>query len=224
MKYSRWLTSLLLLTALTACQLPSGSRDAPERFQLTLSDPASPTEQVVWDGEHGILFVDRPHPAPGYGTARIAYQTAPHQLRYYRDSRWADTPDRMLEAALIAALEGSGLFRAVVGRPSTLSPDYYLATDLLHLVQRFDSDAQTSVTLLRLRVRLLDLDRERIVGTKTVDVRVPAPSADAAGGVAAANRALEQAVDQVRQFLASALTNGNAEPAAPAVFRYHSGS
>lgn len=226
MNHLRFLTSIMLLAVLAGCQLTPGSQQAPDRYQLVLADSesGSASEQVAWSGEHGVLFVDRPRVAPGYDTSRIAYQTTPYQLRYYRDSRWTDTPDRMLEPALIAALEDTGLFRAVIGRPSTLAADYRLSTDLLHLVQRFDADQQNSATLLRLRLRLLDLDQERIVDTATVEVSITAPSADAAGGVAAANRALKQAAQQVRDFTARALANEGSDSTEPAVFHYRSGS
>ncbi len=192
----------LLALALSACQLPPvGGRASPQLYQLALDE--SPVTAASGEG-NGILVIERPQAAPGYDTARIAYQVAAHELRYYRESRWADTPSRMLEPALVDALESSGLFRAVVSPTSTVAPDYQLATDLLLVQQRFDSDGNSHARL-RMRITLLDLRSDEVLGTRMIDIRKPAPTPDASGGVIAANQALQEAVRQLQPFIKNLL-------------------
>jgi cholesterol transport system auxiliary component len=55
---------------------------------------------------------------------------------------------------------------------------------------------------LVLRVQLVDVRDRRLLGGDTLRLEQPAPSDDAAGGVAAANALLEQAVRQIGTFCA----------------------
>jgi cholesterol transport system auxiliary component len=194
------LRALMLVTPLlllAACQVPPvGGRGAPALYQLTL-EKALPQRAAEDSGT--VLLVERPQAAPGYDTPMIAYQTEAHQLRYYSRSRWADTPSRMVEPALVEALEQSGLFQAVVSPPSTVQPDLRLVTDMLQIRQIFE-DEKTSHTQLRMRLRLVDLHRDSVLGSRMLEITEPAASPDAAGGVQAANAALLHAVEEVQSF------------------------
>jgi len=53
---------------------------------------------------------------------------------------------------------------------------------------------------LTLRAQLTDLRGKRVVASKVIEEVESAPSEDAAGGVAAANEALQRALEQVAEF------------------------
>ena len=63
------------------------------------------------------LIVSPPHAAAGFDSQRIMYVRHADQLEYFAHNEWIDTPARMLAPLIVAAVERSGAFRAVVQMP-----------------------------------------------------------------------------------------------------------
>jgi cholesterol transport system auxiliary component len=61
---------------------------------------------------------------------------------------------------------------------------------------------------LALRVQLIDLKQQRIIGTRDFEVFEDAPSDDAYGGVIATNRATAKLLEQLAAWV-STIINGN---------------
>ena len=90
--------------------------------------------------------------------------------------------------------------RVVKTRPARDGSGCRLRIDLDEFIQRF-TGAQTSVGHVELRGSLLAPRTEALVAEKIFTVEVPAPSADAAGGVIALRRGVNQVAVDVAQWL-----------------------
>ena len=116
----------------------------------------------------------------------------------------------MVQDAMVRALERSGLFSAVLAAPAAVPPDYSLESDALSVLQSFDGG--TSQTVIELSIRLVDLRKSRLLAVQRLSASVPA-EANPAGGVAAANRALAQMLDQLVELTRNAVDcSGPAPP------------
>ncbi len=146
-----------------------------------------------------VLVVSEPRAEAGFDTPAIAYTRSPQQLEYYTQSRWADTPARLIKPMLIQQLDDSRLFHAVVPAPS-VGGDLRLDVNIIRLQQELLS--RPSQVRLVLRAKLVDIATSHILGTQLFEVVEPAPSDDAVGAVQAAGRAVQQALTQVRTFVA----------------------
>ncbi|MCV2360570.1 ABC-type transport auxiliary lipoprotein family protein [Paucibacter sp. TC2R-5] len=136
------------------------------------------------------LRINPPQAAAGFDSRRIIYLREPYRLDYFAKHEWADTPARMLAPLLLAAFEAGGGFRAVFAAPSAAAADFSLDTELIRLQQDFSHIP--SQLRLTLRASLLDNATRRVLASREFDVREAAPSEDAAGGVIAANQALQK--------------------------------
>lgn len=149
---------------------------------------------------------------PGYDTPQIAYRKSPFELDYFADNRWADAPARMLTPLLARAVEEGGSFHAVLQGPSVATADFRLDAELVRLVQDFS--APPSREELVLRVQLTDVRGRKVVAARVFEEVEPAPTDNAAGGVIAANVALQRALPRVVEFLRDE-ANGPTGRAAP---------
>ncbi|NVO04752.1 MAG: membrane integrity-associated transporter subunit PqiC, partial [Rhodoferax sp.] len=100
-----------------------------------------PASQPRADGArqpgHRVLLVEVPHAAPGYDSARMVYVRQALTQEAYAHSVWVDTPARMLAPLLVAHLQKSAPFRAVLLAPSAARADHRLDTSILRLQQDF---------------------------------------------------------------------------------------
>jgi len=147
-----------------------------------------------------VLFVAIPQANGAYDTARIAYMQQQYGLRYYTRSSWADTPARMLAPLMAEALNASGQFQALYATPGQVSADLRLDSELLRFHQDFTR--QPSEMHVTLRAQLVDLGAQRVIASRTFDIREAAPSEDTYGGVIAANRAVAQLLEELAAFCA----------------------
>ena len=150
------------------------------------------------------LLVGSVRAAAGYDSPRFVYVRKAHELQYYATARWIDTPARMFVPLAAQALERTGAFRAVVRAPTAAASELQLDLELIRLQHEF------TVTPSRVRVTLqavlVDSASRRVVDSRRFDVSVTAPSDDPAGGVAAANQAVHQALSELAAFCAAATT------------------
>lgn len=133
------------------------------------------------------------------GTAvlyRLAYADE-RQLRAYALARWTMPPAELVQQRLRAALSRQ---RAVL-RPGEGALEV-LHLELEEFSQVFESPGQ-SQGLLRLRATVLQgtPSGDKLVAQRSVVVRHPAPSADAAGGARALAGATDAAVAELAQWL-----------------------
>lgn len=189
-KYLTCWMAALLLTGCTAFSAPK-----VENTHLYLLD-ATPADQVAGQRRDLVLAVSQPDSWPGFDTPQMAYLRQPLALQYFATHRWADTPSRMLKPLLVRALEPH--FRAVVQAPGILPADLRLDTEIVKLQQNFS--VKPGRIQLILRAQLTDVKNKRVIATKLFDETENTDSDDAYGGVLAANRALQRALQHLVEF------------------------
>jgi cholesterol transport system auxiliary component len=148
------------------------------------------------------LSVGPPHAAAGFDSQRIMYTRTAGQLEYFAHSEWIATPARMLAPLIVAAVEASGAFRAVVQTPSAATGDMRLDTEILRLQHEFLSTP--SRVRITLRAYLMDSLTRRVIASREFDAVVAAASEDASGGVIATNLAVQAVLANLAAFCAEA--------------------
>jgi cholesterol transport system auxiliary component len=166
----RALVALALLAA--GC---AGLQPPPARPVHVYVLDAAPAPAPAAPGPAPAVSV--PRARPGFDTAQMAYVRRPHELEYFADNRWADTPARMLAPLLARAAE----------RMACRRPALRLDSELVRLLQDFT--VRPSRVRLTLRVELTDAASRRRLAARELDEAEDAPSDDPYGGVVAANRA-----------------------------------
>ncbi|MGP1678586.1 MAG: ABC-type transport auxiliary lipoprotein family protein [Burkholderiales bacterium] len=148
------------------------------------------------------LIIDPPHAAAGFDSPRIIYVRETHKLEYFAHSEWVDPPARMLAPLLVAAIEHTGAFRAVVLTPSAASGELRLDTEIIRLQHEFGSPP--SRVRFTLRAYLVEDKTRRVLAWREFEAVVPAASENPYGGVVAANRAVQTVLEELAAFCAGA--------------------
>lgn len=176
--------------------VPRGQLNArQERTAVPPFAPIAPTTAPM-------LVVNVPRAAAGFDSARIIYTRQPQRLEYFARSEWVDTPARMLAPLMVTALAERGAFRAVVQAPSTAVGDLRLDTLVLRLQQEFG--APPSRVRFTLRAQLIDDKTHRVMASRDFEAAASAASEDPAGGVAAAQIAVQAVIGELSAFCADA--------------------
>jgi cholesterol transport system auxiliary component len=184
--------TLLLAGACGVLQAPQVQ--APAVYLLEAPAAAGPgLPKQDW-----VLAVSAPRAWPGFDTPQMAYVERPHELAYFMKNRWADAPARMLAPVLLRTLGSDGRFAAVVPATGGVPADLRLDTEIVRLFQDFG--ARPSRAQLTLRAQLVDLHTKRVLATQEFNEFETAASDDAAGGAAAANRALGRVLGRIVAF------------------------
>jgi cholesterol transport system auxiliary component len=136
---------------------------------------------------------------------RLGYED-PYQLRPYAFARWSAAPGQLIRQRLRDVL---GRERPVLDQSAAAAlarrggtPPPVLRVELEEFSQLFDSPHE-SQGVLRLRATLLENTGggERLLAQRSFDVRRPAPSADAPGGVRALTAAVDAAAADIAAWL-----------------------
>lgn len=204
---SRLAAAGLCIIALCACGALRPEAAPPHQAYYALdiplrtapaAAPAAPT-----------LIVNLPYAVAGFDSARIIYVRETHKPEYFAHSAWIDPPARMLSPLLVAAVENTGAFRAVVQKPGTATGDLRLDTEIIRLQQDFR--AVPSRAHFTLRAYLVEEKTRRVIAWREFDAAVPAASEDAYGGVVAANRAVGIVLENLAIFCAEEARIASAE-------------
>ena len=155
------------------------------------------------------LIVSPPHAAAGFDSRRIMYVRHADQLEYFAHNECVDTPARMLAPLIVAAVERSGAFRAVVQTPSPAAGEMRLDTEILRLQHEFLS--APSRVRFTLRASLVESVTRRVIASHEFEAAVPAASDDPYGGVVAANRAVQTVLENLAIFCAEAARSARME-------------
>ena len=208
------LAALSLCLLQTSCALLS-NQATPALRTYTLDGEASvpastPVPSATPLRARPVLLVEVPHAAPGFDSARMVYVRQPLTQEVFAHSVWIDTPARMLAPLLVARLQQSGQFGAVLLAPSAAKAGLRLDSSVLRLQQDF-LHSPSSVRLTW-QVSLMDNSTREVLAWRTVDVVRTAASEDAAGGAQAAQAATQEGLRQVADFLQAALASLPAQP------------
>lgn len=144
------------------------------------------------------LLVSMPNAQHGLDSTRMIYTKKAHEIDYFAQNKWVDSPARMLSPLLVKALESTNKFRAVVATRSMVTANLRLDTEIIRLQQEFlNSPSQIHITM---RAQLIDIGAKRVLATRIFDVTEVAASDDPYGGVVAANRAIKNILLQIADF------------------------
>ena len=144
------------------------------------------------------LTVSTPIASAGFGSTHIVYQRQAHELEHFALNQWVDTPVQMLMPLMVRTLESSGAFRAVVRGSTAAISELRLDTELIRLQQEF----YTSPSHVRLTMRavMVDAATRRVMASREFVASVASQSEDPAGGVVAANLAVQNVLSQISKF------------------------
>lgn len=203
---NRWVQRLALgaaLLTLTACSaLRPAASQPPVFYSLDgqLNQTAPPTQGIAAQSLP-TLIVNPAQAASGFDSQRIIYVHEDHKLEYFAHSEWVDPPARMLGPLLVAAIDKVGAFGTVVLSPVSVSGALRLDTQIIRLQQNF----QTSPSRVQftLRAYLSDEKTRVVLAWREFSAEATATSDNAQGGVNAANRAVQDVLAQLAQFLAT---------------------
>lgn len=196
----------LLLVLLGACGILDATREPQPAFYSLYGARPGPlpasASPAPWSITAPTLIVNPPHAAAGFDSRRIIYTREPHQLEYFAHSEWVDTPARMIAPSIVAALEDTGAFRAVVLTPSAAAGDLRLNVEILRLQQEFGS--APSRVRFTLRAYMVDNETRQVLAWREFDEIVAARQDNPYGGVVAANDAVKKVMERLASFYAEA--------------------
>ncbi|AYD67216.1 hypothetical protein C4E15_04680 [Achromobacter spanius] len=138
---------------------------------------------------------------------RVGDSAAP---RAYATFRWASSPSELVRQRITDRLSRQGAVLA--DRVNLQMPQLQLT--LMQFEQVYADDGQSSEGRILLQAVLLN--GRNVVDQKRIQVRVPTPTQDAAGGVAALRQATDEASDQLAQWLAATVRSASAATSEPA--------
>ena len=178
------LTTVGLLAALAAggCSVLQPSAPVQAHFYALQSNPTPLTLPPRIAPGRGLptLIVNPPQSAPGFDSARIIFVRSDNQLEYFAHSEWVEPPARMLGPLLVAAIENTNTFGAVVLMPASASGELRLNTELVRLQHNFKT--KPSRVQLALRVHLLDDRTRKVLQWREFQTETVAPSDTPQGG------------------------------------------
>lgn len=196
----------LIFVLLGGCgSLPSTSASPPSFYMLdnVRSAPIARSETPAAERVAApTLIVSPPHAASGFDSQRIIYMRDAHRLEYYAHSEWVDPPARMLAPLIVATLENSGTFRAVVLTPSAAAGDLRLDTEIIRL--QHDLDRQPSKVRFTLRAYIVDNTTRQVLAWREFDESTPVTRETPYGSVVAANHAVHAVLENLAAFCAGA--------------------
>lgn len=184
------------LFALGACGVAPQSRDVAA-YDFGPAAPAKADAKISVN----LTLMDITAPA-WMDSANLHYRLAyadPARPLAYANSRWVMPPAGLLTQRLRAALQQASK-AAVLSPTDGVRTDYVLRVDLEEFSQVFDA-ADKSRGVLRLQARLVR--GNALAAQQTFSVELPAPSANAEGGVRALSQASDEAGRRIADWLAA---------------------
>ena len=190
--------ALLVLAAGCGSLLPK-STPPPQLYSLD-GAPAAPAAAAPASAP--TLMVHMPRAAAGFDSHRMIYVREPHRLEYFAHSEWVDSPARMLAPLIVDAAGRAPGIRVALPASAGAAADGRLLARVVRLQQDFSQ--QPSQVRFTLQLSLLDDATRQVVDSAEFDETVAAPSDDPAGGVAAANQAVQRVLQALSRFCAQA--------------------
>jgi len=160
--------------------------------------PSEPPRSEGAGAASATLLIVTPRTQRAYDTTQMAYALRDHEIAYYRDHEWGATPSEMMQPLLMATLERTRRFAAVLAVPYGGRSTYVLQTQIGELVQDFTQP--TVAVRIAMHVQLTHTVSRRVV-SKEIVVTEPMSQRSPQAGIAAANRATGKALRQVAQFV-----------------------
>ncbi|MDH6153713.1 MULTISPECIES: ABC-type transport auxiliary lipoprotein family protein [Paraburkholderia] len=185
----------LCVVAFSACTLFSPVKMDMKKYVLENIPLDLPSEQT----HPATLLVLIPEAEPIYATTQMAYTTQAHQIAYFSQNEWAETPPRMIQPLIVETLRQTRYFSDVLSAPHFGHHTFVLHTEILTLKQDFTSDP--AILQFAMRVSLSLEATNQVIATRELSVRVPMRDGNAAAGVAAANEAMAKLLRELASLV-----------------------
>ncbi len=196
---------LLASLFLTGCSLAPIKSPPISAYQLDSRYATSP--YIYRHQTQTTLLVSEPVADPGYQTDAMIYVMKPYQLRSFSYNRWVSPPSDMLMSVLSTRLRQMNYFKAVVAPPFGGATDYRLDTQLIAFQQEFLNPVSQFHIILQ--ATLIDNHNNKIMASRQFEKIIPAQSNDPYSGVLAANKAVDNLIDQIAQFCVQSSKRGH---------------
>ncbi|HEV2613892.1 MAG TPA: ABC-type transport auxiliary lipoprotein family protein [Gammaproteobacteria bacterium] len=181
---------------LTGCSPFQPIAVSPKTTYL-LNDPTIGQNDVMSHSKKNLL-VSIPSAPRWLNTSEMAYQTSSSEINYYAENEWAAPPALMLEPIIAHALSQSGLYGVVVQAPFGGNADRRLDVQIITMQQDFTKNP--SVYNLVLQAQLINMVTGDIIRGQRFSYTIPTETNNPAGGVKAANKAIEEWIPQLIAF------------------------
>ncbi len=196
MKMRRALLILTLTTVLAGCGIGRVA-SPPSVFDLGLD--AKPVPALPARAPIALSLQAAPALSDTSMIWRVGDSAAP---KAYATFRWASSPSELVRQRITDRLSRQG--PVLADRVNLQMPQLQLS--LMQFEQVYAEDGQSSEGRVLLQAVLLN--GRNVVDQKRIQVQAPAPTQDAAGGVAALRQATDEAADQLAQWLADVTRQG----------------
>lgn len=196
MKMRRALLILTLTTVLAGCGIGRVA-SPPSVFDLGLD--AKPVPALPARAPIALSLQAAPTLSDTSMIWRVGDSAAP---KAYATFRWASSPSELVRQRITDRLSRQG--PVLADRVNLQMPQLQLS--LMQFEQVYAEDGQSSEGRVLLQAVLLN--GRNVVDQKRIQVQAPAPTQDAAGGVAALRQATDEAADQLAQWLADVARQG----------------
>ena len=149
------------------------------------------------------LTINTTKAAAGFDSKQMLYKRNTHQIEHFAHNEWVDTPANMLQSLLMVSLENTGNFKAVVPKTSAIKSEIKLESQVITLIQNFNT--KPSKVDFGLRVSLINSETNQVIASQLFMEQAVTNSDTPAGGVSAANEAVNIALQKVGLFVKQAL-------------------
>jgi len=194
---------LAVLLQTSACSIIKPPK-RPDILTFVLDAPMPAASEGVAQGnsqtgETRVLRVSTMASSGVYDTSQMAYSKKPEEIKYFATHRWAEPPPEMLIPILIAGLERTAHFPALIGPSSRAPGDLMLETQLLSFRQDFGgSKPQFHATV---RASIMNAKNGAILGSpRTFDIVEPMDEEKPTAGVRAAGRAAAKLAEEIALY------------------------
>ena len=123
---------------------------------------------------------------------KMCYTEFQNRVYSYTQSQWQETPNNFLTQELLKNMRDSNLFKTVLSSKSRSKSDLILESSIDEFMQYYSDDAKKLHVDVAITLTLIDAKDATVKSTQTFTSKLDAKTADAAGGVEAINRALEE--------------------------------
>jgi cholesterol transport system auxiliary component len=158
-----------------------------------------PLDLPIGQTHPATLLVLTPEAGSIYATRQMAYTTQAHQVAYFSQNEWAETPPQMIQPLIVEALRRTRYFSDVLSPPHFGRHTFVLHTEILTLEQDFTSNP--AMLQFAMRVSLSRGATNKVIATRELSAREPMQEENAAAGVAAANEAMAKLLRQLARFV-----------------------
>jgi len=184
-----------IIGLLTGCGLSTLTSAAAPTNLYTLT-PKSTFDPNLPRVKQQIVVLE-PTATAAVSNDRIAVMPTPLKVEFLPDARWVDRAPAIIQTLLIESYENSGKVDAVGRSAVDLRADYLVVTDVREFQARLPAGALKDDRLevdVRLNIKLVNADVDRIIASRSFEEVVPAQSDEADDIAVAFDMALGRAM------------------------------